>query len=316
MKGKKLFDALGYVEDKYLDMVDAPEMEITHMEKETKHFSVRRTFTLILAAALCISILTITAAAAGWIPELFLALKEKYPQDEELFDAAIQANTNYAPEIIELPQLDLSQFVLLEQYFDGETILIGYNLDIVLPEPVVGIEPNAELLEKIKNSTPMTTIVWPEHESWHDEPISENASKHALAPDASEMDRMLKGTLSDTDYRRVWELLDTQGYVCIALRKAWLGDHILINGVDTVEAYLESNAYADRTDYTSELGNCIRLEPLPEDVRIQNTVTITLNVRSSVDYWYMDLEGNGRIYYDTSSVATDPVSFELEKVSK
>lgn len=315
MKSKKLYEALGYIDDWYLDIVDAPVKETADM-KPKKHFSARKIITYALAAAICISVLTITAVAAGWIPEMFLALKEKYPQDQELFDAAIQANANYAPEIIELPQLDLSQFVLLEQYFDDETILIGYNLDIVLPEPVVGIEPNSELLEIIKSGTPITSIVWPEDESWQNTSISENASKHNLALDASEMDRMLKGTLSEAGYQKAWELMDTQGYVCIAQRKAWLGDHILINGVDIVEAYLESNAYADRTDYTSEFGNCIRLEPLPEDVRIQNTVTITLNVRSSIDYWYMDLEGNGRIYYDTSSISTDPVSFEIEKVNK
>lgn len=316
MKSKKLYDAFEYIDDWYLDIVDAPQKETTDMKKETRHFSAGRTITFILAAALCISSLAVTAMAAGWIPELFLALKEKYPQDKELFDAAIQANSDYAPEIIELPQLDLSKFVLLEQYFDDETILIGYNLDIVLPEPAVGIEPNAEILDKIKNGTPMTSIVWPEDESWQDEPVTENADKHALSPDAAEMDRMLKGTLSEANYQRVWELMDTQGYVCIALRRAWLGDHILINGIDTVDAYLESNAYADRTDYTSDLGNCIRLDPLPEDVRAQNTVTITLNVRSSVDYWYMDLDGNGLIYFDTSNTTTDPVSFVLEKVNK
>lgn len=315
MKSKKLYEAFSYIDDRYLDIVDTPLNKTTDINSK-KHISTRKLITYALAAAICISILTVTAAAAGWIPELFLALKEQYPQDEELFDAAIQANTNYAPEIIDLPQLDLSKFVLLEQYFDDDTILIGYNLDIILPEPVVGITPHGELLEFIKNGTPMTSIVWSENESWHTTANTENASKYGLALDAAEMDRMLKSTLSESDYQKVWKLMETQGFVCIAQRNAWLGDHILINGVDTVEAYLESDAYADRTDYTSELGNCIRLEPLPDDVRTQKTITITLNVRSSIEYWYMDLNGNGRIYHDTSNIATDPVSFELKKASK
>lgn len=312
MNAKELYEAIGLVDDRYLDMVDAPEKETTTM-KHT-HFTVRKTLTYLLAAAIAISLLTVTAAAAGWIPGLFLLLKEKYPQDQALFDAAAQANTDAVPEVLEIPHLDLSKFTLLEQYFDGETILIGYNFDVVLPEPVVGVEPDAELLENIKNGTDITSIAWPHEESWHREPNTENARKHNLSEEAFEMDRMLKGTLSETAYQKAWNLMETQGHVCIAFRDASLGDHILINGIDTVEAYMESNAYADRTEYTSELGNCIRLEPLPEDVSSQEQITVTVNIFSAVTYWYMDLEGNGKIYYDTSNRTTDQLSFVLNRV--
>lgn len=312
MNTKQLYEAFEYVDDRYLDMVDTPAKEKNHMNKS--HITFRKVLVYALAAAICVSILTMTAMAAGWIPNLFNTMKEMYPQDEELFEAAAQANVDFVPEIIELPHLDLSQFTLLEQYFDGETILIGYNFDIVLPGPVVGIEPNAELLEKIKNGSSITSTSWAGDESWLTEPDTDNAKKYNLAADAAEMDRMLKGTLSEADYQKVWNLMETQGYACIAVRNAWLGDHLLINGVDTVEAYMEHNAYADRTDYTTELGNCIRLEPLPKDVSSQEQITVTLNVRSSIDYWYMDLEGNGRIYFDASSVTTDDATFELNRV--
>ena len=312
MNGKELFAAFSYVEDQYLDMVDTSEKENTNMNN--RHVTLRRAVTALIAAAICCSILTITAVAAGWIPGFFKALKEMFPQDAELFDAAAQANTDAAPEVMDIPHLDLSQFILLEQYFNGETILIGYNLDVVLPEPVVGIEPDSELMKEIQNGSTFTSTSWSDANSWITEPITENAIKHSLATDAAEMDRMLKGTLSEQAYQKVWELMEQQGYVCIAMRNAWLGDHLLINGVDTVEAYMESNAYADRTDYSTEFGNCIRLEPLPEEIRNQDQITVTLNVRSSVDYWYMTMEGEGRIYYDNSSTTTDQISFELAKV--
>lgn len=312
MNAKQLYEAFGYIDDWYLDIVDAPQKENHDMSK--KHFSARKAVTFLIAAILCISILAVTAMAEGWFPGLFNALKEKYPQDEELFAAAAQANTDAVPEIIKLPHLDLSRFTLLEAYFDGETILIAYDLDIVLPEPSVGIEPDINLLNEIRNGSKITEISWPANQSWHAEPDSENSIKHNLSGDAAEMDRMLKGTLSESDHQKAWDLIDKQGYVCIAVRNAWLGDHLLINGVDIVEAYLESNAYADRTEYTTELGNCIRLEPLPEEIRSQDSVTVTLNICSSINYWYMDLDGNGRIYYDNSSITTDQVSFELNKV--
>lgn len=306
----ELYEAFSCVDDKYLDIAEAPFVS----RQSSRHFTLRRAITVAIAAAICVSILAITATAAGWIPGLFNTLKELYPQDEELFEAAAQANSDAVPEIIEIPQLDLSQFVLLEQYFDDNTILIGYDTDIDLPEPAVGIEPDAELLRKIKNGTSISDISWSDQEAWHTEPATENAIKYMLSTDGTEMDRMLKATLSESSYQKAWELMEKQGYVCIAVRDAWIGDHIFINGVDTVEAYMESNAYADRTDYTSDLGYCIRLEPLPEDVRKQEQVTVTLNVRSSVQYWYIDMDGEGRIYFDDNSITTDPISFELEKV--
>lgn len=314
MRSQKLFEAFSYIDDWYLDIADTPAKESSNMKKGTKRFSARKTFTVLLAAVICVSLLAVTAMATGWIPGLFNALKEKYPQDEKLFEAAAQANTDTVPEVLEIPHLDLSKFVLLERYFDDETILIGYDLDVVLPEPVVGVEPEEDLLKKIKKGQRMSGIGWEDPQSWYEEPTTENAIKYDLLEDAFEMDRMLKGTLSDSEYQKAWKLLEDQGYVCIAVRDAWIGDHILINGRDTIEDYnADGISYSNRTDYTSELGNCIRLEPLPEDIQNQDKVTVTLNVRSSVQYWYMDLDGNGRVYYDSSSAESEQISFELER---
>lgn len=313
MKSKKLFEALSYVDDRYLDMVDAPEKENLKMSDMYKRPFARKSVSFLIAAVICISILAVTAMAAGWIPGLFNILKERYPADEELFSNAARANTDAVPEMIGLSNLDPSQFILSQSYFDGKTILIGYNLDIILPEPIVGTKPDAELLMNIKNATPITSIAWDHQQNWLEDAPSENAVKHNLSEDASLMDRMLKGKLSDSGYQKVWEILERQGYVCIAVQNAWMADHILINGIDTVEAYIQSNAYCDRTEYVSEFGNCIRLEPLPEDVRNQEVVTVTLNVRSSVGYWYLDLDGTGTIYFDNSNIVSDPVSFELTR---
>lgn len=315
MRSQTLWEAFSYIDDWYLDIADAPAKETLEMRKETKHFSARKTFTVLLAAIICVSLLAVTAAATGWIPGLFNMLKEKYPQDEELFEAAAQANTDAVPEFLEIPHLDLSKLVLMERYFDGETILIGYDLDTVLPEPVVGIEPEEALLKEIKKGSRMSQI-WNDSYTFCEESATENAIKYDLLQDAFQMDRLLKGTLSEEAYQKAWKLLEDQGYVCIAVREVWLGDHILINGRDIVEDYLAENAYADRTDYTSELGNCIRLEPLPEAVKTQETVTVALTIRSSVQYWYMDLKGNGRVYTDSDSVESNQVSFELERSEK
>ena len=72
MNSKQLFEAFSYIDDRYLDIADASV-------KEEKHLSWRRLTTIALAAALCISLLTVTAMATGWIPGFFASLKEKYP---------------------------------------------------------------------------------------------------------------------------------------------------------------------------------------------------------------------------------------------
>ena len=307
MSSKQLFEAFSYIDDRYLDISDASC-------KEEKHLSLRRLTTVALAAALCISLLTVTAMATGWIPGFFASLKEKYPQDATLFEAAAQANTDAVPEITDIPAMDLSKFVLLERYFDGETILIGYDLDLIVSDPVVGFEPEEALLKKIKKSTRMSSIGWDSREPWMDDNSEGYGVKYNFTQDGYSMDRMMKGTLSPEDYEKAWDILEETGWVCVAIRDAYISDHVLINGYDPMDLYdPETNAYGSRTDYTEEMGTCLRLEPLPEDIKQLESVNVTLKINSAVQYWYLDMMGNGRVYYDSSTRESKEVTFEIER---
>ena len=103
MNGKNLFRALEYVDDRYLDMVDAAAQEATDMKQ--KHFSGKKTILYILAAAICVSLLTVTAAAAGWIPNIFAAAQPKAtPRDEPVLEAAQSATQSQTPEPSNLPK--------------------------------------------------------------------------------------------------------------------------------------------------------------------------------------------------------------------
>ena len=279
MSSKQLFEAFSYIDDRYLDIADASV-------KEEKHLSWRRLTTIALAAALCISLLTFTAMATGWIPGFFASLKEKYPQDAQLFEAAAQANTDAVPEITDIPAMDLSKFVLLERYFDGETILIGYDLDLVVSDPVVGFEPEEALLKQIKKSTRMSSIGWDSREPWMDDDSEGYGVKYNFKQDGYSMDKMMKGTLSPEDYEKAWDILEETGWVCVAIRDAYISDHFLINGYDPMDLYdPETNAYGSRTDYTAEMGTCLRLEPLPEDIQQLESVNVPLKINSTVEYW-------------------------------
>lgn len=317
MKSQRLFEAFGYIDDWYLDVADVPETASQDKNQKTNHISIKRTIRILLAAVICISILVLTAVATEWFPGLFNKLKEEYPYDEALFEAAAQANTDAAPEVLEIPSLDLSKLVIMERYFDGETILVGYDLDTVLPAPVVGIELTEKLLNEVKKGVRASRIGWDGPQPWHEEPPTENAIRYDFTEDAFTMDRMLKSTLTDSEYQKVWNLMLENGFVCVAVRDAWIGDHVLVNGIDTIEHYLADGvSYSNRTDYITEHGNCIRLEPLPEEIKLLDHVTVTVDVRSSLEYWYMDMNGEGRIYYDGNTTESEPLSFVLERSEK
>ena len=315
MNGKLMFEAVGYVDDRYLDMVDDFRKESNDMKKT--HSLKRKTLMSLLAAVICISLLAATAVATGWGSGLFRALKEKYPQDQALFEAAAEANTEAVPEIAVIPQLDPSKLVLLERYFDGETILLGYDLEKILPDPAVGIEPEEELLAEIRSGHRASRIAWDGFDPGDKVLNTKKAEQYNMTEDAFVMDRVMQGSLSAEEYDKAWSILEKKGWVCIAVRDVYIGDTILVDGHDLREEYnSETNAYASRTEYESELGNCLRLDPLPEAVKNQEKVTVTLTVKSNVQYLYLDMDGNGRIYFDSDSVEAEEISFELERTEK
>lgn len=312
MSGKELYNALQYVDDRYLDIGDDFRKESDKMK--VNHSLKRKTLMGLLAAVISISLLAATAVATGWIPGIFEELWTRLPEeDRDLFEAAAEANTDAVPEIAEIPQLDLSKLVLLERYYDGETILLGYDLEKILPEPVI-VQPEEELLKEIKQGHRVSQIGWGSEQPWMERAADGYAVQHNFREDGYLMDRMLKGALSEEDYEQAWKLMEQQGYVCIAVWDVYIGDHIQVNGHDTFEAYdPETNPYAGQTEYSAEQGVCLRLEPLPEEGRNQEKVTVTLKVKSSMEYWYLDMYGNGRVYFDSSNTKSEEVSFELER---
>lgn len=312
MRGKVLFDAFGHIDDQYLNIADAPRKELFEMKSKNGHTMKRKTFTLFLAAAICVSLLVVTAMAEGWIPGIFKTLKEKNSGERELFEAAAEANIDAVPELRDIPQLDFSSFTLFERYYDGETVLLGYNLDAVLPEAAVCYDMDSELLEKIRNGTAFSEMSWEEEQDWHSAADTENARKYNLTDGAKAMDNMYQAVLSPEAYEEAWRLLLENGHVCMVTYDAWVGDHILVNGTDMMET-LNPNNWTLRTEYETEQGDCIKLNSLPEAAQNQDSVTVTLNIKSCKMYWYMDLEGNA--YVGAADHETEVMDFLLENVN-
>ena len=328
MKSEKLYDAFNYIDDWYLDIVDAPAKEANEM----KHYTFRRVITVAIAAAICVSILAVTAMAAGWIPNIFASVKANTPEEQEILDAAVQVTQAQDPEVVSVPEIDFTQFTLFERYYDGESILLGYDLTKTMPEPIVGIQPEAELMARITDMrefehtvSPGQTddtlklrvslgMMTPEERDY----LLENRTEYGKKYDLQKywqiyMDGYMKETLSPEQYEQFWNILTETGSCCIAIpAKPWVGDHVLVNGHDCFEV-LGSDCWSYRRDYTTDQGDCILLDPLPEAGRNQESVTVELELRSGWDYWYMELEGD--VYTAFESNPIHQATFTLENVN-
>ena len=315
MKSRKLYEAIGYIDDWYLDIVDAPVKEKMHMKKE-KHFSVRKTVTYILAAAICISILTVTAMAAGWIPDIFAAVQPESKEDAELLEAAIRVTQAQEPESVSIPEIDFTQFTLFERYYDGESVLLGYDVSKVMPENVVGYQPDAELLEKITHMPDFAQVPIPGQtedtlDQWMElgaltqeeaDEILSNRTTYGKQYDLKKyyqilMDLELKNILTPEQYEEFWKILSETGSCCVATpTEPWVGDHMYINGTDCGDV-LGPDCWSYRSDYTTEVGNCIVLNPIPEVTRNLDLVEVEISLKSGWKYWYMELDGDAYTYY-------------------
>lgn len=332
MKSQKLFEAFSYIDDWYLDIADAPAKELSDMKKETKRFSGRKTLTVLLAAVICVSLLAVTAAAAGWIPNIFGSIKPAFPEDKEILEKAAQVTQAPEPEIVEIPEVDSTKFTLFERYYDGESIAIGYDLSKIMPEPVVGFQPDDTLLAKIKQMPEWQYTALPEQKDDNLETmytlgyITEEAYKRALESRTEYakqygldkywqiiMDSEMKHTLSEEQYEQFWDILLENGSCCVAVPSdPWIGDHIFVNDTDCGEV-LGPDCGNFRVDYTTDVGDCILLNPLPEAGRNQDSVTVDLSLRSGWYYWYMELDGDVYIHFENNPAYE--ASFTLENVN-
>lgn len=330
MNAKQLYEAFEYIDDWYLDVVDTPQKENPNMKRT--HFTVRKTITYILAAAICISLLAVTAAAAGWIPNIFAAVKPAFPEDAEILEAAIQVTQQQEPETVTVPEIDFTQFTLYERYYDGESILLGYDLSKVMPETVVGFQPEGELLSKIKEMAEYehTPIYGQTNDTLEQyvalgvmtqeecDSMLEDRTDHAKEFDLRKywqilMDLDMKHTLTAEQYEQFWKILSETGSCCVAIpTQPWISDHVFVNDTDCGEV-LGPDCGSFRTDYSTEEGECMVLHPLPVAGRNQDSVTVKLNLRSGWHYWYMELDGD--VYHYFESNTPYPAIFTLENVN-
>ena len=280
MNSKKLLDAFSYVDDKYLQMADKPQEKVLHLKKKM--------FTLI-AAAICVSLLAATAIAQ--LPSIFQYLRRMDPENAPLYEAAEEANKGKVPEPVELPQLKDASLIVNQKYYDGKTILLGLNVKAVEGDPAIGFEPDADIMKRIRVFGHTTgAYISPQ-----------NADKISYPRYAGAIADTLRNILTDEEYEKVEQCMESTGHCCVVFREAFVGDHIYVNGVDTCATYdMDMDFYAGSTSEAEPGTEAIRLDPLFKEGQDQNQVTVELTVKTGLNYYYMDTEGHGYEYYGPS----------------
>ena len=132
--------------------------------------------------------------------------------------------------------------------------------------------------------------------------------------DALAMEGELRQILSPEAYEKMWKLLLQNGSVCVVTQDLFVGDHKLVNGVDTIAAMADHPEAIGMMDMYTEAGTCIYLNPLPEAAQNQSSVTVELKVKSGFQYWYLELEGHG--YWAYAPNQEQIVSFTLDNVQE
>ena len=315
MKGRKLYEALGDIDGKYLDLVDAAEQEAG--KRKHKHFSARKTILYLLAAAICVSLLGVTAAAAGWIPNIFAAVEPAFQKDAEILEAALEVTQTQEPETIEIPDADYTKITLFERYYDGDSVILGYELlKEIKKMPFYSHTPYPGMTDDTLELKVELGILSQEEYEQRMESRSDYAKKYNLHKEWQlYMDEYMQLELSPEQYEQFWKILIETGSCCVALpSKPWVGDHILVNGHDMFETYaIGTNEYAGRVDYTTDVGDCILLNPLPTKAQDQSSVTVKLKIKSGWEYWYMELDGD--MYHTYKSNPDYDAAFTLENVN-
>ena len=270
---------------------------------------------LIAAVVALLLALGVSAYAAGWLAPIFHKMQGMTPDTEQkaLYEAAEQAviDQEQTPETVTLPAFDNSKITLSERYYDGNTLLLGVNLEEVVPGMTVGYTPDDALLAKIDNvaffhdvhgDDNLDALLAEGMERSLYEEYLDHRTDYAKEYDlrnlsAITLDWMLKEKLSAEEYEAAWKLLRETGRLCVVDSEVYIGDHITLDdGTDLGPAGQQN---MDSGDTSANSGNIfIEASSLPEAAQNRDALHINLNVKNARTYYSMTLGGPAYFYYE------------------
>lgn len=294
------------------------------------YMSRKRIILFALAAALIFAFGT-AAYAAGWFAPIFHSIRynvpeaeDRKPGSEEYYaelegkNAVMEAAEQYmneqqpAPETVSLPELDNCEITLLERYYDGRTLVLGFHLESDAPQFAATYDNEEEIREKA------TTIAFADSVENDNidtlEPVaydeimasrSDNAVEHGLCHVSSiVLDSMLFHELSPEEYEAAWEHLLETGHLCIVRNDLYVSDHILMeDGTDLGQTY----SVPVYEGLAVQSGNVFFEAPeLPDAAQGLDSLSFQVNVRIVRSFYYMELDGSTWYYSELVSDAFVP----------
>lgn len=291
---------------------------------------------IVLIAAVFAGLIGVTAMATAYFPSLFRKVQHGEAGQyailsgmEEILDKAVAANETFSPEVISLPQLNSSQIVIGETYFDDKHFLIAYRLDETAVPAQFGFGPNSENFEKLQKTTRYDeegtdTFEGYIAKGWN--PEGQIEEMKAILDEAglgfihhvstfNSLFGELKRYLTDSEWNRVCEELKKNGHVGVVYREMHISDGIRLEDGE----YLRPNSNGELWDICpTDEGNIIMCDVLddilPDAFKGQDTLTLILNVSATNQYFYIDVENGAKKFGE--SVGSLPVSVTMTRSDK
>lgn len=251
----------------------------------------RRLTVVLIAAALTVALLTGTAFATGFINSIFLEMRgyevggsdSKYETIDALSNRHEDTVTVAIPEDGSVPDMSIpiesdSSFTLVQSYYDGEQLMLGYTKDVLLKPAEFGFGPGSEKFGELM-------------------PVEDTVQHTVLALYPEDF-------LTADEYTQFIKTFEETGSVGVIFYEVYIGDHITLeDGTDIGphgEVERDSGVYLEFNT------------PLAEAARNQDELTVVLNIKSGIWYYYQDLTG---AYYLREPGNAEQVSFTIPRVS-
>lgn len=287
---------------------------------------------IILVAAIISGVIGVTAFAAEGFPSIFGQLNRKYTEiakeypraqeEADLYQRAAAVNETFEAKYVSLPALDESQIVIGETFYDGPNFLIAYRLDQTAVPTLFGFGPDSLKFKDIRHFRGFSEDMPDAFEEclktglWTQEVYDEHvATVKALGLDfihhISVLDTIysMQENLTEKEYARAIKELKASGHVGVVVRNLYIGDHILVEGEDCLRPNKEGILFGEEmTEYGNVISCDVLDEILPEKFKERDTLTLSLKVKGSDIYMYIDKKTGGMTSYQPAGEIQVPVT--------
>lgn len=281
MKQADWMRIVGKIDDVYIeealfkkeDVPSANKKEIIPMKSTGKRKLPMR-FGILVAIMAMILALSVTAYATGFVESVIAKMAAAWAVPDAERDAQYEAageKSNKEPQTVSLTKIVGNAMTMEESYYDGETLMIVYSLDTMRYPVTFDFGPESEGFDKLEKVEGVS-IEWLRAEYG----------------------------ISDGDFEKIREKLNTDGKAGFITTQIALGDHVLL---------------ADGTDIGpmsfKEIDGKICLEcqnGLPEEAKNREQLELVFTVKCWEVCHYIDGED---IYHFYSAAEEEKVTFTI-----